>query len=97
MAQTFVGITTSFKLDSDGSLWVRLQGTMEGVRLIDQLATVREVDLYKHWIPFCDKSSFLKRIGVVEILAYFSVSLPGLSRWVVVVDSPFGCAILWAK
>lgn len=82
-AQTFMGITTFYKYDPDGSLWVKLHGTMEDVRLIDQLATIREVDLFKHWIPFCDKSSLLKRIGIIEVLAYFNTTLPGISRWVV--------------
>lgn len=77
-----MGITTSYKHGDDGSIWVKLNGTMEGVRVIDQLATVREVDLYRYWIPFCDKSSLLKRIGIVEVLAYFNTAVPGVQRWV---------------
>lgn len=77
-----MGITTSYKHDHDGSIWVKLSGKMDDVRVVDQLATVREVDLYRHWIPFCDKSRLLKRIGVVEVLAYFNTAVPGVSRWV---------------
>lgn len=75
-----MGITTSYKHDPDGSLWIKLHGTMDDVRIIDQLATVREVDLFRHWVPFCDKSSLLKRVGLVEVIAYFNTVLPGMSR-----------------
>lgn len=80
VAQTFMGITTSYKHDADGSLWVKLHGTMEEVRVMDQLATIREVDLFKTWVPFCDKSTLLKRLGIVELLVYFNTSMPGVSR-----------------
>ncbi|CAN0045210.1 unnamed protein product [Scytosiphon promiscuus] len=80
VAQTFMGITTLYKNDPDGSLWIKMHGTMDGVRVMDQLATVREVDLFKKWVPFCDTSTLLKRLGVVELLAYFSVSMPGVGR-----------------
>lgn len=79
-AQTFMGITTFYKLDPDGSLWIKMHGTMDDVGIMDQLATVREVDLFNKWVPFCNTSSLLKRLGVVELIAYFSVSLPGVSR-----------------
>lgn len=82
VAQTFMGVTTSYKHDADGSLWVKLHGTMEEVRVMDQLATIREVDLFKTWVPFCDKSTLLKRLGIVELLVHFNTSMPGISRWV---------------
>lgn len=75
-----MGITTLYKSDPDGSLWIKMHGTMDGVRVMDQLATVREVDLFKKWVPFCDTSKLLKRLGIVELLAYFSVSMPGVGR-----------------
>lgn len=55
---------------------------MDNVRVMDQIATVREVDLFNKWVPFCDKSLLLKRIGIVEMLVYFSAVMPGVSRWV---------------
>lgn len=80
MGQTLMGITTSYKYGPDGSLWIKMQGTMDDVRVMDQMATVREVDLFHKWVPFCDKSTLLKRLGVVELLVYFSTSVPGACR-----------------
>lgn len=82
LAQTFMGITTFYKLDPDGSLWIKMHGTMDDVGIMDQLATVREVDLFNTWVPFCNTSSVVTRLGIVELIAYFSVSLPGVGRWV---------------
>eukprot|EP00903_Cladosiphon_okamuranus_P008725 g8357.t1 len=80
VAQTFMGVTTFYKLDPDGSLWIKMHGTMDDVGIMDQLATVREVDLFKKWVPFCNTSKLLTRLGVVELIAYFSLSLPGVRR-----------------
>lgn len=80
LAQTFLGVTTSYKYDRDGSLWVKMDGQMDNVRLLDQLATVREVDLFKTWAPFCDTSTLLKRIDIVEMLVHLNTSLPGTTR-----------------
>lgn len=82
IAQTFMGVTTFYKMDPDGSLWVKMHGTMDDVGTMDQLATVREVDLFNKWVPFCNTSKLLTRLGIVELIAYFSVSLPGFGRWV---------------
>lgn len=82
VAQTFMGITTFYKHDPDGSLWIKMHGTMDDVGIMDQLATVREVDLYNEWVPFCNTSTLLKRLGMVELLVYFAMSAPGFSRWV---------------
>lgn len=94
MAQTFMGITTSYKNEPDGSLWVKLHGTMDNVRVIDQLAMVREVDLFRHWVPFCDKSILLKRVGIVEVLAHFNTAVMGISRWVCHGQIRTSCATL---
>ncbi|CAM9124452.1 unnamed protein product [Choristocarpus tenellus] len=80
IAQTFMGITTSFKNDPNGSLWVKMNGIMKDVQVFDQLATVREVDLFELWMPFCNKSYLLKRLGKVELLSYFNAAIPCLSR-----------------
>eukprot|EP00752_Nemacystus_decipiens_P006518 g5870.t1 len=80
IAQTFMGVTTFYKVDPDGSLWVKMHGTMDDVGILDQLATVREVDLFNKWVPFCSTSKLLTRLGIVELIAYFAVSLPGVGR-----------------
>jgi hypothetical protein len=81
LSQTFQGISTWYKHDvDDGSLWVKLRGVTSDVPLFEQLVTVREVDLFSLWVPFCSKSYLLQRIALVELLGYFCTSIPGVSR-----------------
>lgn len=82
VAQTFMGITTFYKVDPDGSLWIKMHGTMDDVTVMDQLAVIREVDLFNKWVPFCDTSKLLKRLGIVDLLVYCSMSIPGVGRCV---------------
>ncbi|CAN0196100.1 unnamed protein product, partial [Phaeothamnion confervicola] len=80
LSQSVMGVTTSYKKDPNGSLWIKLHGVMDDVPVFDQMATVREVDLYELWVPFCSQAYLLKHIGRVEVLSYLNAALPGLSR-----------------
>jgi len=72
------GISTFYKMDSegDGSIWVKLEGTLAGVPLFEQLAVVREVGLFSEWVPFCNHSTFVRKIGVAELIAHLNILLP---------------------
>jgi hypothetical protein len=52
---------------------------MDNCSVFDQLATVREVDLYGLWMPFVAASTLVAQIGKVELLDYFEVSAYVLS------------------
>jgi hypothetical protein len=54
---------------------VKLSGVMDNCSVFDQLATVREVDLYGLWMPFVAASTLVAQIGRVELLDYFEVSM----------------------
>jgi hypothetical protein len=54
---------------------VKLSGVMDNCSVFDQLATVREVDLYGLWMPFVAASTLVAQIGKVELLDYFEVNM----------------------
>jgi hypothetical protein len=57
---------------------VKLSGVMDNCSVFDQLATVREVDLYGLWMPFVAASTLVAQIGKVELLDYFEVTMIAL-------------------
>ena len=48
--QTLFGVSTSYRREADGSLSVKIEGELRGVPLFEQLAVLREVDLYQTWV-----------------------------------------------
>jgi hypothetical protein len=74
------GIHTHYKLTDDGSIMIRLEGEQNNLPMFEQLAVIHEVDLFHEWVPFCDASSCVEKIGPSEIVAHLSVSLPPISR-----------------
>lgn len=82
LSQTLFGITTSYRREDDGTLSVKLEGELTGVPLFEQLAVLREVDLYTEWAPFCSKADKLTQVGKIEVVAHQVMSVPllGLSR-----------------
>lgn len=55
---------------------------MSGIPLFEQLAVLREVDLYHSWAPFCVASTKLAQLGKIDVVSWFLTGLPkfGLSR-----------------
>ncbi|CEG42944.1 START domain-containing proteins involved in steroidogenesis/phosphatidylcholine transfer [Plasmopara halstedii] len=78
--QTMLGVTTSWKPDEDGSVWIKLEGLVDGVDIFHTISVIREVDLYSVWIPFCSQSLLLQEMGHVELAAYLAISSPFLQR-----------------
>ncbi|EGZ25752.1 hypothetical protein PHYSODRAFT_479879 [Phytophthora sojae] len=78
--QTMLGVTTSWKPDADGSVWIKLEGLVDGVYIFNTISVIREVDLYSVWTPFCSQSLLLQDMGHVELAAYLAISSPFLQR-----------------
>ncbi|KAG2780004.1 hypothetical protein PC129_g19450 [Phytophthora cactorum] len=78
--QTMLGVTTSWKPDEDGSVWIKLEGLVDGVDVFNTISVIREVDLYSVWTPFCSQSLLLQAMGHVELAAYLAISSPFLQR-----------------
>lgn len=79
-AMTLFGITTSYMVLEDGLLRVKLEGSLEELPVLEQIAVLREADLFHEWIPFCSSSSIVHCISHSELIAHFNVSSPLLSR-----------------
>ena len=59
--QTLFGITTYFKMvEGERNVWVKMEGDMADVPLVCLAAVIREIDLYKTWLPFCSRSDILR-------------------------------------
>lgn len=78
--QTYVGVTTHWKPGEDGTVWLKLDGLVEGVDIFNTIAVIRETDLYNVWVPFCNRSELLLESGHVDVVAYMSVAFPLLQR-----------------
>lgn len=78
----YFGVTTHYKLESNGLISVRLEGEQENIPLFEVLSVIYEVELYKEWVPFCNGSDLLQRLTHTELLMQGSVSVPivGVSR-----------------
>ena len=57
------GISTHYKTTKDGLITMRMESVDEELPLFEQLAVIREVDLFHKWIPFCNKSLLIKETG----------------------------------
>jgi hypothetical protein len=64
---THFGYTTHYQLSDSGTIVVRMEG-MSNLALFEQCAVIHEVDLFQHWVPFCDESQLLEKIGPAELL-----------------------------
>ncbi|KAF1324019.1 Transmembrane protein, partial [Globisporangium splendens] len=78
--QTYFGVSTHWKPGEDGTVWLKLDGLVEGVDIFNTIAVIRETDLYSVWTPFCNRSQLLQQNGHVDIITYLSVAFPLLQR-----------------
>ena len=76
--QAFRGVSSHYKHDSAGRLWLRTEGMMEDVSMLECVALWKETDLFKTWFPLCQASKTLAAQGRVEQLAWMELSAPGL-------------------
>lgn len=83
-AMTLFGITTFYQLLPDGLLRIKLEGALKDLPILEQLAVLKEVSLWKEWMPFCSHSSLVHQIHHNELLAFFTLSTPIMSREAVV-------------
>ena len=77
-AQSYRGVDSHYKHDEVGRLWLKTDGVMEGVDLLECVAMWREADLFDRWFPLCHESQVLAQQGRVEMLAYMKLAANGL-------------------
>lgn len=78
--QSHFGVTTYWKPADDGSVWLKMEGVIEGVDVFNTVAVLREMDLWSLWFPFCNQSTVLRQTGHVDYLTYMCISSPVLQR-----------------
>ena len=72
LGANYFGISTYYKrspIEGDSSLIIKMEGTLENLPLFEQCAVIHEIDLFKEWIPFCNESFLIDKIGNAEIIA----------------------------
>ena len=79
LGASYFGIETYFKIDN-GKITVRMEGGLTDLPLFEQCAVIHEVDLFREWVPFCDESVLLEKLGPAELLMYLSIDVLFLSR-----------------
>ena len=79
LGASYFGIDTYFKID-DGRITVRMEGGLTDLPLFEQCAVIHEIDLFREWVPFCDGSALLEKLGPADLLMYLSVNVLFLSR-----------------
>lgn len=64
------GITSSYRREHDGSLSLKVEGRIEGLPLFEQVAVMREVDLYHLWSPFVTQSAKISQLGKLDQIGW---------------------------
>lgn len=70
------GVVSSYRREADHSLSIKLEGEISGAPLFEQMAVMRECDLYKHWAPFVNKSKKIAELGLLDQIGWYEISIP---------------------
>lgn len=64
------GTRTHHKIvPGSGTILLRLEGELDTLPMFEQLAVINEVGLFHEWIPFCNHSRVVTKLGPVEMIA----------------------------
>lgn len=80
---TYLGITTHYKNNPDGTISVRLSGIVDELAFFEQIAVIHEFDLFQEWFPFCCNSKTITKLGPAELVGYLQTYIAPLGRDVV--------------
>ena len=72
------GVTTSYRYDADGLLWLRTSGEMRDIDLFHTVAVLRQVELFGEWVPFLRGARVLKEVDFSRLLAFFTIGVRGI-------------------
>ena len=70
------GIVSYYRREADHSLSIKIEGELSGVQLFEQIAVIRECDLYRHWAPFVNKSKKIAELGLLDQVGWYELSIP---------------------
>lgn len=69
LGSNFLGISTYYMRIGSNDIIIKLEGTMHNLPIFEQCAVIHEVDLFKSWVPLCDESILIEKIGKAELVA----------------------------
>ena len=71
------GVSTFYKVkEGERAIWVKMEGEMENLSVLQLAAVIREIDLFKTWMPFCSFSEVLRWYSRANVLAHLAIALP---------------------
>ena len=70
------GYRTHYIIEEDNNVLVRIEGSQDSLPLFEQLSVIRELQLYKEWVPFCNKSEMLHEISNTDMIAFMHIWTP---------------------
>ncbi|KAJ1447002.1 hypothetical protein M885DRAFT_544426 [Pelagophyceae sp. CCMP2097] len=77
LGHSYLGVDTFFRR-ADGELWLKTQGAMEDVDIFCTVGVLREVELFKEWMPFMRSVSLVKEVDFSRLMCHFSLGVPAL-------------------
>ena len=75
-----MGVTTEWRHDEDGSLWVRMEGELTGAYLMHAASVAHEADLWPKWVPFCSAAEMLKKLSATDLVTYIQFDLTSMMK-----------------
>ena len=74
-------VTSSYRREKDNSLSFKVEGEISGLPLFEQVAIMREVDLYHFWAPFVNGSKRVASLGgKLDQVGWYEVGGIGMVR-----------------
>lgn len=82
LSQNMFGVTTYYRHEADESLSIKMEGVLDNAPIFEQIAVLREIDLYQDWAPFCSSSVVIKQLDKLDSVGWMVIGAPqlGLSR-----------------
>ncbi|KAL1504384.1 hypothetical protein AB1Y20_010790 [Prymnesium parvum] len=79
-AQESQGVRTEWRPANDGTLWVRMEGAIDGADLTHAVAVAHESELWPRWVPLCSHAEVLANLGQFEKVSWLQFDLPVMKR-----------------
>lgn len=80
-AQTLFGITTYYRREADKTLSIKMEGVLHGVPIFEQLAVLKEIDLYHTWAPFCASSKCVATLTKCDTIGHVMCGFPSFGLY----------------
>jgi hypothetical protein len=77
LAQDLFGVKTYWKMaPGERAIYTKMEGELQDLSLVCLASTLREIDLYSTWLPFCIMSDIAQWKGRCDVLCQFGIQVP---------------------